>query len=279
MTIIIVTIFGITVSAIQVREPENETERPMPTTGPSALTATEPTDNGMAVGEVESNILKPSIIKKFQAPELSPTASSQISQLNEFRKPSTSPSIDAVFPPNHKNFTGSTYLGAIESPPILDSYNKYQQQYREYYAQKNQYVPTAKPIKFEEHVSENNYVGNGLSAYGDTDKEKLPNKPLPYLFDALSTEQTAYPIPESNEFETTEAATSSPLFSFPFSGLFGGKPKPPHAKKFQEHRVEVAHKHKADPWKKIMKVITTVVPFGLFLAALTPNLLYVNTTE
>lgn len=266
----------------------------------------------------------------LQAPELESTAETNVSPEldlgsgrsrapateSEFTFPSTAPTVDAVFPENHKNFSASSYLGAIESPPYLSSYNKYQQQYKEYHAQKSQYMAAAKPIKFENDNSDNRYVAsaNGLSAYGDesSSQSDLRKKPFPYVYEGLNseqTEQTEYPTPEHNHLDPTSEeaeeneeekhkhAQLSGLSGLPFfpsfsvmSSLFGGRKIPPHAPHrhhdhaghghLQSQRSEASHKHKSNgSWKKILKVLSTVVPFGLFLATLTPNLLYINSTE
>lgn len=49
---------GLLVAAIEVREPENENEGVS-----AALTATEPTDNGMAVGEVGTKFYRKHIVE------------------------------------------------------------------------------------------------------------------------------------------------------------------------------------------------------------------------
>jgi len=64
-------------------------------------------------------------------------------------------------------------------------------------------------------------------------------------------------------------------------GLFGSPSKASSQSlvSHQGHRSEIAHPPKSSSWKKIIKVLSTVLPFGLFLATLTPNLLYINSTE
>jgi len=136
------------------------------------------------------------------------------------------PTVDASFPENHsRNFTGSPYLGAIETPPHL--YTQYQQQYRNFYAQKSNFAATAKPIKFEDNSVSNRFVSNGgpgLSEYGEesTASQELNtrNIPYPYVFGDGNSEdqieQPAYPIPNNNLLES-EKENSQPgrdLFIF-----------------------------------------------------------------
>lgn len=211
------------VLGVEVHEPQTESvteHEDLTDFATTEAVTTSPRDNGMTLGDISDlptssdSLLSPSShlvptsssnedvhlpVTHFlpTAPNLLPTPGDTVPNFNDKEesdhpKPTVSPSILFDYPENHKNFTPSPYLGAIETPPVVSDYNRYQQQYKEYYAQKNQY--NQKPIKFEENSAKNQYVSHGLGSYLNSEnshvKKQLEHaqphflrKPFPYAYE------------------------------------------------------------------------------------------------
>lgn len=284
---------------------ESQTENTTENEDISLLGTTEsitlpPADNGMTVPEA-------------LLPEGIPTSSEHsifdFKENGELPKPTVSSSILLDYPGNHKNFTPSPYLGTLETPPILDQYNKYRQQYKEYYEQKSQYLQ--KPIKFEENSAKNHYISHNLNSYLEPDHVKKvtehlrhKQKPFPYAYDHENLPQASY--------EQTNVGSAVPDSHLPQDHYFPdshhhhhhnndesheehrehfiASHKIPSGVKHSDHNIFSmfdlkGHEHHVEPhqksgstWKKVLRMLTTLVPLGLFIATLTPSVLNINST-
>lgn len=299
-TILLTTqLWPLIVMGIEVHEPqtENTTENDDLSILPTTESITfPPTDNGMTV---------PEHISSEDIPTSSDHSIFDFKEEEEkYPKPTVSSSILFDYHGNHKNFTPSPYLGTLETPPILDQYNRLRQQYKEYYEQKSQY--TQKPIKFEENSAKNHYVTN-INSYLEPDHAKkvvdqlrYKHKPFPYAYEheklhQNNFEQTSFGSAhvdaysgvdtqfsdgqgqQSGEAEEHHEVVAS--HKIPLAGL----KQQDHFPEFEHHILKHGHQlqteHKSgSTWKKILRMLTALVPLGLFIATLTPNILQINTT-
>ena len=308
------------VVGIEVHEPQTETTTEyeessvIPTTESITLPAT---DNGMTV---------PDLPVSEGIPTSSEHSIFNFKGNDDFLKPTVSSTILFNYPENHKNFTPSPYLGTLETPPILDQYNKYRQQYKEYYHQKSQY--NQKPIKFEENSAKNHYVSHNLNSYLEPDHVKkiveqirYKHKPFPYTYDHEKLPQNSLEQASIGSTGVDSYAGLDHHFSdgqqsgegvednqevvashkVPLAGLklpdqnrlYGfehhlqnhehhehhehhGQSHEHHVQN-HEHHVQPEHKH-GHSWKKVLRMLTALVPLGLFIATLTPNILHINST-
>ncbi|KAK6642079.1 hypothetical protein RUM44_013802 [Polyplax serrata] len=182
---------------------------------------------------------------------------------------------DVVFPENHKNFTPSRYY-EDEVAPLYEHSNKYQQQYETYYEQKNIYN-NMKPVKFEENSSKTYFIPQvyeiAPSIFDSSSKKtQLSKKPFPYTFEGNHVQDNWYKTQPKAHKEGQESNHHEAYYVLPHNG--------PHEFKTDfdyssSHSVEKEGKYTAT-WKKIAQVITALVPLGLLLATITPNVFYID---